>query len=101
MNLLDVQENTLINYGAVSSETALEMVKGVQKLTKSDCALSITGIAGPTGGSDEKPVGLVFIGCTTVNNTRVKKFIFHKERMLNKFRFAYAALNLLRQDLSD
>jgi len=101
MELLDVQENTLVKYGAVSSETALEMVKGVRKLTGSDCALSITGIAGPTGGSDEKPVGLVFIGCATGRSTRVEKFIFHKERMLNKFRFAYAALNLLRQDLTD
>ena len=98
-NILDVQEETLIKHGAVSAETAKEMVIGVQRITTSDCAISTTGIAGPTGGTTEKPVGLVFIGCTVKDKIEVQKFIFHKERMINKYRFAYAALNMLRQNL--
>lgn len=98
-NILGVKKETIEMFGAVSAETAQEMVKGVQQLTNSDCAISTTGIAGPTGGTVEKPVGLVFIGCLVKNEIEVQKFIFHKERMINKYRFAYAALNMLRQKL--
>lgn len=99
INFLGVKQETLEKCGAVSAETALEMVKGIQKITHSDCALSTTGIAGPTGGTAEKPVGLVYIGCAVKQKIDVQKFIFHKERMINKYRFAYAAMNLLRQNL--
>ena len=99
MAVLGVQKNTLDKHGAVSSEVAMEMVEGIQRLTNSDCAIATTGIAGPSGGSDKKPVGLIYIGCIIKKNIFVQKQIFHKERMSNKYRFAYAALNLLRQKL--
>ena len=63
MECLDVQEATLIKYGAVSHETAREMALGALNKSAAQIAISITGIAGPGGGSDEKPAGLVYVGC--------------------------------------
>ena len=60
--LLGVSCDTLLKYGAVSEQTAKEMALGMQKKSGADIAISITGIAGPTGGSEEKPVGLVYVG---------------------------------------
>jgi PncC family amidohydrolase len=60
--LLNIKEETLIKFGAVSSHTVEQMVKGACDLLKTDCALSVSGVAGPGGGSIEKPVGLVYIG---------------------------------------
>jgi len=97
--LLGVQEKTLNQYGAVSAETAQGMLWGLKGIFNSDCALAITGIAGPTGGTAEKPVGTVFIGSLVKGDMQICKFIFHRERLINKHRFAYAALNLLRQKL--
>ncbi|HHT80007.1 MAG TPA: nicotinamide-nucleotide amidohydrolase family protein [Spirochaetales bacterium] len=62
IKMLGVQESTLQRYGAVSEECAKEMAEGILKVSGSDCALSITGIAGPSGGSEEKPVGMVWLG---------------------------------------
>lgn len=66
MKYLGVKEETLSNYGAVSRQTALEMSMGVKKANCSDIGVGITGIAGPTGGTAEKPVGLVFISVNDV-----------------------------------
>ncbi|MEE0264499.1 MAG: nicotinamide-nucleotide amidohydrolase family protein [Acutalibacteraceae bacterium] len=63
--VLSVDKNTLDTLGAVSAETAMQMAKGVRLLSGSDMAISTTGIAGPTGGTDTKPVGLVYIGLST------------------------------------
>ncbi|SCZ81429.1 CinA family protein [Pseudobutyrivibrio xylanivorans] len=63
MKNLGVKDSTLMAYGAVSYETAMEMAKGVRKKAKADFGVSSTGIAGPGGGSPKKPVGLVYIGC--------------------------------------
>ena len=63
--MLSVDKNTLDTLGAVSAETAMQMAKGVRLLSGSDVAISTTGIAGPTGGTDRKPVGLVYIGLST------------------------------------
>ena len=62
MKLLGVKSDTLTAYGAVSEQTAKEMTEGILSLSKSDVSISVTGIAGPTGGTPEKPVGLVYIG---------------------------------------
>ncbi len=94
-NQLSVQNNTLIQYGAVSKETAKEMAKGVRTQLRSSIGLSITGIAGPTGGTDEKPVGLVYIGYSDEDKTIAKKYNFGSDRSINKIRSSQAALFLL------
>ncbi len=80
INLLKVQENTLNKYGAVSEETAIEMAQGVKKIFKSDFSASVTGIAGPDGGTFEKPVGTVFISVANNDKTMTKKFVFSGNR---------------------
>lgn len=62
IKLLGVKANTITVYGAVSEHTAIEMAEGILRLSESDISISVTGIAGPTGGTPEKPVGLVYIG---------------------------------------
>lgn len=78
--LLGVNENTLSQHGAVSSQTAAEMALGAVKFAKSDFSLSVTGIAGPLGGTGEKPVGTVYIGCFAYGKITVKHFIFKGNR---------------------
>jgi len=73
---LNVDKQTLKKYGAVSKQTAKEMVMGLVMQTDSDCGLAVTGIAGPDGGTIEKPVGLVYIACFVKNTTVVKKYNF-------------------------
>ncbi|MBP5320759.1 MAG: CinA family protein [Kiritimatiellae bacterium] len=68
--VLGVAQETLARFGAVSSECAAEMAAGVRRLMKADCAVSITGIAGPGGGTPEKPVGLVHFGLASPAGTR-------------------------------
>src|SRR5699024_6603040 len=65
MQLLGVKQQTLSQYGAVSEQTACEMAEGVRRCTGADIGLSTTGVAGPDGGTEEKPVGLVYIGLST------------------------------------
>lgn len=76
MKLLGVKEETLASVGAVSEETAVQMADGVQKLSGADIAVSVTGIAGPTGGTPEKPVGTVYIGIATEKGTYAKRYLF-------------------------
>lgn len=78
--LLGVREETLARFGAVSEETALEMCEGVRDLAASDIGISVTGIAGPTGGSKEKPVGTVWIGISAKNIHKAVRFIFDGDR---------------------
>lgn len=77
--MLGVRTETLENFGAVSEECALEMARGLQKLTGSDICISTTGIAGPTGGSDEKPVGLMFSTICTKEKALTFQVNFHPE----------------------
>ncbi|MCK5077218.1 MAG: competence/damage-inducible protein A [Calditrichia bacterium] len=101
MELLNVAEKTLIKYGAVSEQTAKEMAKGVKEKLASNIAISVTGVAGPTGGTKEKPVGLVYIGLSYKNNTYAQKYLFGNDREVNKIRSASAALEMARRFLKD
>ena len=80
INILKVPKNIIIKYGAVSHETCLYMVKNLNKISNSNISVSITGVAGPMGGTKKKPVGLVFIGIKKGNKTLVKKFLFKKKK---------------------
>lgn len=78
--ILGVSRENLNRVGAVSSEIAAQMAEGVRKLLKVDLAVSLTGIAGPDGGSAEKPVGLVWFGLATKDGVRTEKAIFRGDR---------------------
>lgn len=97
--LVGVKKETLQTYGAVSEETAREMAHGAAKVAKADVALSVTGIAGPAGASEEKPVGLVYIGCYLQGTTVVKKCNFTGNRMENRQMSVDTALKLLIDEL--
>ncbi len=97
VQLLGVQEETLQRYGAVSEQTVVQMVRGAQRLFKSDCAIASTGIAGPTGATPTKPIGLCFLAARCQEREMVKKFQFGNEREMNKKRGAIAGLELLRR----
>lgn len=94
--LLEVPEDILEKYGAVSETVAILMAEGIRKISKTDYGLSATGIAGPTGGTKEKPVGLVYIGFAHENDSFTQKSIFGEDRNTNRERTAQAALNLVR-----
>ncbi len=94
--LLGVRNETLISVGAVSEETAIEMAQGVRKLFQTDIGVSITGIAGPSGDTPSKPIGLTYIGLDFSGNIDVQKYIFSTDRRFNKELAAQAALNLVR-----
>lgn len=95
-NLVGVAEKVLQKFGAVSAETALEMAEGVRQSAGADIGLSTTGIAGPTGGTTKKPVGLVFVGLSTTDENRTERFLFTGPRQAVKWKAAGAALNILR-----
>ena len=96
MDILKVPKKTINKYGAVSYQTCLSMVKNLNKITKTNISISITGIAGPKGGSKKKPVGLVFIGLKKGNKTLIKQFLF-KNKNRNSIQIATVnkALNLI------
>lgn len=97
--LLKVSEDTLKKYGAVSPQTAREMADGAAAAAGADMSLSVTGIAGPGGGTEEKPVGLVYIGCYSKDRTRVEEFRFTGNRDKNRDYAVVRALTLLREEL--
>ena len=97
--LLGVKHETLVQYGAVSEQTAAEMALGAAKAAGADAALSITGIAGPDGGTEEKPVGLVYIGCVVDGNVKTRKFVFTGNREKNRENAVVCALTFLREEL--
>ena len=80
VRLLKVSERTLAEYGAVSEQTAIEMARGVRALAGADIGVSTTGIAGPDGGSDEKPVGLVYVGISAENGERAIRLTLGRGR---------------------
>ncbi|MDE7224811.1 MAG: nicotinamide-nucleotide amidohydrolase family protein, partial [Acetatifactor sp.] len=94
--LLGVKKSTLGKYGAVSRQTAEEMAKGLAFQAKSDVAVSITGVAGPDGGTEEKPVGLVYIACCVKGEVTTKEYHFSGNRQTIRAAAVSAALVLMR-----
>lgn len=97
--LLKVRKETLDKYGAVSEQTAIEMVEGAAKAAGADAAMAITGIAGPDGGTDEKPVGTVCIACKVKNTMLVETFHFNGNREKVREYSVLNALDLLRRGI--
>jgi nicotinamide-nucleotide amidase len=98
---LSVEPDIIKQYGTVSEQCAKAMAEGCRKALGSDYALSITGIAGPEGGTAEKPVGTTFIGLSSVHGTYAREFNFGAHRESNRARASYAALELLRREILD
>ena len=97
--ILGVKHETLETYGAVSEQTAAEMALGAAKAAGADAALSVTGIAGPGGGTAEKPVGLVYIGCAVNGEVTVREYRFTGNREKNRDYAVARAITLLREEL--
>ncbi len=93
---LRVDPHVIASHGAVSAEVAAAMAEGMREQSGSTIGVGVTGIAGPTGGTPAKPVGLTFIAVSGARGTRCEKFLFPQDRIRNKERAAQAALNLLR-----
>jgi len=101
MRILDVKAETLERHGAVSEQTAAEMALGAKKAVDATYGLATSGIAGPEGGTEDKPVGTVCIGLATPFSVTAQRFKFvHNSRKRNKQIFAAAALDMLRKELS-
>ncbi|MDO5406514.1 MAG: competence/damage-inducible protein A [Eubacteriales bacterium] len=98
---LDVSKSTLKKYGAVSEQTAREMATGAVFATDSDTSVAVTGIAGPDGGTEEKPVGLVYIGTYMKDTVRVEQYQFKGNRAKVREQAVVKALDLLRRSILD
>jgi len=83
VKILKVPKKTINKYGAVSHETCLSMVKNLSRISKSSISISITGVAGPNGGTTEKPVGLVYIGLKKGDKTIIRKNLFKNKRRIS------------------
>ncbi|RJP61857.1 MAG: competence/damage-inducible protein A [Ignavibacteriales bacterium] len=99
VEILKVNEDTIAEYGAVSAEVAKQMAEGIRAISGTDIGLATTGIMGPTGATETKTVGLVYISVCDENETSVKKFQFGDNRIINKERASQAALEMLRRHL--
>jgi nicotinamide-nucleotide amidase len=99
VQLLGVRDETLKAHGAVSEEVAREMAEGVRTSSRTDFGVSTTGIAGPTGGTPDKPVGLVYIGIATPERTDVRRHILTFDRETFKFFVSQYALDAVRREL--
>lgn len=93
--LLRVSEETLATYGAVSRQTAAEMAEGAARAAGADASVVTTGIAGPGGGTEEKPVGLVYIGCYVKGRTIVKRCFYGGDRQAVRYSAVKEALEIL------
>jgi len=100
-DVVGVPAKVLQTHGAVSEQTAQAMARGARERFETTYALAITGIAGPAGGTETKPVGLVYTAIATPGQTRVQENYFHGDRTTIRMRSALTALNMLRQELTD
>jgi len=98
-DLLGVQSDLLREHGAVSEPVARAMAEGIRSRARADVGIGVTGIAGPGGGSPDKPVGTVVIAVAAAGDTHVRTFRFHGERELVKFQASQAALDMVRRVL--
>lgn len=96
-SFLKIPAGLITSFGAVSKPVALKMAKNIRCLAKADIGISITGIAGPTGGTKDKPVGLVFIAASTRKRAFCRRFIFKGKRLSVKLQSAQKALELIKQ----
>ena len=99
VELLKVDEDVMMEKGAVSSEVAMQMAEGIKSTSGADIGVSLTGIMGPTGGVTDKPVGTVYIGYCDDKVCTAKRFQFGEDRILNKNRSTQAALEMVRRSL--
>lgn len=97
--LVGVRKKTLESYGAVSPQVAMEMAEGAARASGADVALSSTGIAGPEGGTLEKPVGLVYVGCFVCGKVIAKEYKFTGNRMENRLHTVEKALSLAVENI--
>jgi nicotinamide-nucleotide amidase len=95
-SVLGVDEDVLRGHGAVSAECACRMAEGARRVSGADVALAITGIAGPAGGTDTKPVGLVYLAIATSSGTDVKERTFKGDRLWIQTLAAYVGLSMIR-----
>lgn len=93
---LGVSKKTIERYGAVSSQVAIAMARGVKKIAKTDLALGVTGIAGPTGATRQKPIGLVYIALSSPQDEQWRRFNFTGDRLAIKLEASQAALDMVR-----
>ena len=98
--MLGVPWDALLGHGAVSEPVARAMAEGVCRISGSPCGLAVTGIAGPDGGSADKPVGTVYIGCATPDGIEVRRCRFHGDRVSIKWQSSQTALDMLRRRLT-
>lgn len=99
IRILGVPESLISEFGAVSSESAEAMASGMLRLAGTDYAISVTGIAGPGGGTEKKPVGTVFIGCASSGGVATRHLLIPGDRELVRWRASQAALDLLRRQI--
>ncbi|MEK9149296.1 MAG: nicotinamide-nucleotide amidohydrolase family protein, partial [Candidatus Desantisbacteria bacterium] len=99
IDILDISEGMIRRCGAVSADTAKEMAIGVARRLKADVGLSVTGIAGPGGGTEEKPVGLVYMGVAEEGKSEAKRFFFLGTREKIKEQSAYFSLDMARRKM--
>ncbi len=98
-NVLGVNVADIEQYGAVSEPVVRQMAEGVKRLTGADCAIATSGVAGPGGGTEDKPVGTVWIGIATPERTIARKFVFSFTRERNIAKAAVKAMELLMEEL--
>jgi len=96
---LGVSKQTLREHGAVSHQCVEEMLKGISKLASADCAIAVSGIAGPTGGSKEKPVGTVYIGVSVKERNTVERHLFKGDRASIQEQATSTSIALLEKNL--